>query len=597
MRRTILAAAIAAILPFGASAQERDTTAAAPADSAFVEHGLPREVARDVAALFNAEGTLRVSGSMDIAAGREIRGDVVVLDGPLTIAGRVTGTVAAVNADVTLLPGARIDGDLIVVGGIVDGRTDQAVGGRVRLHRQAMHYRREGERMVAERGPEMEAERWWTRWNRRRTRTDRNSITLASAHTYNRVEGLPILIGPSIERNLAWGRVNLDVLGVVRTADGFRWDSDNLGHSARVEVHLGGRGGVLFGGRLFDVVDGVEEWHLSDTETGLASFFLHRDYRDYFNRHGGRGYVGLFAGRDAELTVGLSDERWASRDERDPFTLFRNGQRWRENPRMDEGKFHVLDARLRFDTRNDPDDPWSGWFIQADLERGQGRYDFVAPRTGELLAPLPALAPPGAGQRASWTRGFLDLRRFNRISPDAQLNLRVVLGGWLGGAALPLQRRFSVGGPGSLPGFDFRRQGSGDDVLTCNAGSVPAAGRPAACERVALAQVEYRSDLDIRLGAWDDDEDDEAARSVWRRGFRVETAAEWVIFADAGRGWLVGPRAGDLQYPRDELPSIGSFRTDIGAGLDLNGLGLFVAKSVSNPKERPNFFVRVRRRF
>ena len=595
MRRTILTAAIAASLPLGAAAQERDTTAAAHADSAALEPGLPRDVVREVTALHNADGTLRVNGSLEIAAGREIRGDVVVLDGPLTIAGRVTGTVAAVNADVTLLPGARIDGDLVVVGGIVDGRTSDVVSGAVRVHRQAMHYRREGERIVAERGPVADDDRWWTRWNRRRARRDRNSITLASAHTYNRVEGLPILVGPSVERNYAWGRVNLDALGVVRTADGFEWDSDNLGHSGRAEVHLGGRGGVLFGGRLFDVVDGVEEWHLSDTETGLASFFLHRDYRDYFNRHGARGYVGLFAGRDAELTVGLSDERWTARDERDPFTLFRNGQRWRENPLMDEGEFHVLDARLRFDTRNDPDDPWSGWFIQADLERGQGRYDFVAPRTGDLAAPL-APRMPVAGERASWTRGFVDIRRFNRISPDAQLNLRMVLGGWLGGDALPLQRRFSVGGPGTLPGFDFRRQGSGDDVFTCNAGDVPAAGRPATCERVALAQVEYRSDLDIRLGAWDDNEDDEE-RSVWRRGFRVETAAEWVLFADAGRGWLVGARQGDLRYPRDEFPSIGSFRTDVGAGLDLGGLGLFVAKSVSNPKERPNFLVRVRRRF
>ena len=592
MRTVIIAAAIAAFLPLSASAQEPDTTRQSP-DSAFAESGPPREVVREVTSLYNAPGTLRVTGSMEVAAGRRIDGDLVVLDGPLTIAGHVAGTVAVVNADVTLLPGARVDGDLIVVGGIVDGRTDEAVRGRARIHRQAMHYRREDDRIVAERGPSSDDERWWTRWNRRRARSDRNSITLASAHTYNRVEGLPILVGPSIERNYGWGRMNLDVLGIVRTADGFDWSSEHLGHSARFEVHLGGRGGVLFGGRLFDVVDGVEEWHLTDTETGLASFFLHRDYRDYFNRHGGRAYVGLFAGRDAELTLGLSDERWGTLEANDPFTLFRNGQRWRPNPAMDEGEFHVLEGRLRVDTRNDPDDPWSGWFIQADLERGQGRYGFVAPRTTDVVGPL-VLTPPVSGQRGTWTRGFLDLRRYNRISPDAQLNLRVVAGGWLGGDEMPLQRRFSVGGPGTLPGFDFRRQAGPDDVFTCDAGPVALRGRPALCERVALAQLEYRGDLDIRLGAWDDDDDGDRG---WRRGFRVETEAEWVIFADAGRGWLVGAREGDLRYPRDELPSIGSFRTDLGAGLDLNGLGLFVAKSVSNPKERPNFFVRVRRRF
>src|SRR4051794_41943806 len=110
-----LALALAALwIPIAASAQQRDSTAA--------RDRLPRDVAREVVALFNATTTLRATDKTDIPAGRDVPGDVAVLNGPLTIAGHVAGRVLAINADVILLRGARIDSDLLVVGGEVEGR-------------------------------------------------------------------------------------------------------------------------------------------------------------------------------------------------------------------------------------------------------------------------------------------------------------------------------------------------------------------------------------------------------------------------------------------------------------------------------------------
>lgn len=581
---------LAVALADPAAAQQRDTTARsdsaararAAADTALDEMSLPREVAREVVELFNAPGTLRVNGSLEIAADREVSGDVAVLNGPLTIAGHVAGQVVAVNADVVLRPTARIDGDLLVVGGVVEGREDGYVGGDIRVYRQVLRVREEGDRIAVERGGS-DDEGWW----RRRTRRARNwsDLRLVSARTYNRVEGLPVLLGPSIRQETAWGRLSVDAYGVLRTADNFRWDSENIGHNVRAEVRLGDRPGVAVGGRLFDVVEGMETWQLTDTEVGLASFFLHRDFRDYFNRHGGQGYVSLVAGEDVELRFGLGDERWTSRRSRDPFTLFRNDQGWRANAAADEGRFHVANATLRIDTRNDEDDPWSGWYIVADYERGAGR---------DVSFALRALnASPIRGD-VTYGRGFLDLRRYNRIAPTAQVNLRLVLGGWLDGDPLPLQRRFSVGGPGTLPGFDFRRTFGDEDVNQCTTETTrPVLGVVALCERMALAQLEYRGDLRFDINVFDDDEDDED------EGMRIgaHTDATWVLFADAGRGWLVGARQGDLQYERGKLPAPSTFRTDLGIGLEFEPLGVYVAKSVSDAKQPANIFVRLRRRF
>jgi hypothetical protein len=429
-------------------------------------------------------------------------------------------------------------------------------------------------------------------------------VTLSSGRTYNRVEGLPIWFGPSYEQDLGAARLSVDAFGIFRTAEQFAWDSANVGHLARIELRLGRGRGVRLGGRLFDEVAAVEDWQLGGPETGLAAFFLHRDFRDYYNRHGGALFASLFATADASVTVSYSDQRWAAREARDVFTILRNGSPWRENPAADEGRVHLTNATLLVDTRNDESRPWAGWYVEADYERGTGRFTRIAPTSGNLLAGAPPMPQrPSAGARdltpgaRTYGRAFLDLRRYNRLSPDAQLNLRLVLGGWLHGDELPLQRRFSLTGPGAIAGLDFRRATRADDLALCSTGGVAPAGAPAQCERMALLQAEYRGDIRVALFGED------AEPRFRRRGWRTE--ASWVLFADAGRGWLLGEPQGDLVLARDDLPGFETFLTDVGAGVEFGhnrasefgGLGVYVAKSVSRPSQGANVFVRIRRRF
>ena len=566
----ILAAVLGLVAPTPLSAQDPDTVRAAGE-----REGISPELAREIADWYNAPGTLRVSGSIEIGRERTIPGDLAVTGGPsVTIGGRVTGRVLAINADVIMLPGARIDGDLLVVGGRVEGRTDGSVGGTVRVHRQSLRFHMEDDRLVPDRQPSDEGRRFGRIYNFGARTVSRLSFT---ATPYNRVEGLPVHVGPTLAHRSRNADIQVEVLGILRSVDEFEWTPRNVGHRVMAEARFGGSRGIGVGGSLFDVVEPVERWHLKDTETGLAAFFLHRDFRDYYERHGAGAHVSTFASDQRSLTLGYRDERWRSREARDPFTLFRNDQAWRPNPTLDDGVMRLLTAEYRYDTRNDEADPWTGWLIAADVERGSGR----------LTAP-PTEAPQAA-RPVEYVRGFADLRRYNRLSPDAQLNMRVVVGGWLGGDDLPLQRRLSVGGPGTLPGFDFRATTGGTDVTQCGGGAM--LGTPALCERVVLAQIEYRGALGFgRIGLGD------LVPDWWsERGIR---APQWVAFADAGRGWLVGEREGNLQYPGSTvLPPLDSFRTDVGLGIDMRVLGLYVAKAVSHSKEPANFFVRVRHRF
>ncbi|HEX2779827.1 MAG TPA: hypothetical protein VHM30_10030, partial [Gemmatimonadaceae bacterium] len=247
------------------------------------------------------------------------------------------------------------------------------------------------------------------------------------------------------------------------------------------------------------------------------------------------------------------------------------------NPSIDDGRFHTLRLAGTLDTRNDETNPRVGWYVLAELEHGRGDITSFGARS--WIAPTDGpLNPP---RRDSYRRGFLDLRRYNRPSPETQLNARLVLAGWLGGDQLPLQRQVSVGGLGSIPGYDFRER---NDKLSCQ-GPVRVAGRPAECERAALAQLEYRIDLGLER-------------------FRRRVAPFWyaeaavVVFVDAGRGWRIDRGEGNgFGFAASKLPPIDSFQSDVGAGIDLSAFGIYVAKAVSVKDAPPNVFVRLKHRF
>ena len=562
-----VALAMAASAPALAMSQQRDTV--------LTSNVLPTDVAREAVALFNATTTLRVTDQLDIVAGRTIAGDVAVLNGPVIVAGHVTGRVLAINADVLLQKGARIDGDLLVVGGEVEGRMDGMVGGEVHVHHAALRYERAGDQLVALAAEGEPTESLWQRFERSRHENS-NRLEVANAGVYNRVEGLPVRIGPVLYRDQGWGHFKFGAAAILRTASSFSSATPDVGHDVRAEMRVGREYGVTFSTRLFDVVEGVETWQLSNAEVGLASFLFHRDYRDYYGRHGGQLAVALRATDEADLTLSYSDERWRSRDARNPIAVL--GQlTWRENPAMDAGRFHVAALTLRIDTRNNDLNPWEGWYVLADIERGAGAIDVAG-----ATSPGVRLAPTGT---VRYQRAFMDLRRYNRLSPTSSLNVRAVLGGWLSGDPLPLEKRLSIDGPGTVPGFDFRTS-NGPDVGTCATSDAPP-GRPAQCERVALGQLEYRNDLHISI----------TDRRDGIRRTRLRADGAWVFFADAGRGWLLNAPDSPLTVSRSTLPPLSTYRTDIGAGVDFDLLGVYLAKALSEPNEPTNLFVRVRHRF
>jgi hypothetical protein len=551
--------------------------------------GVPREVSLEVTRVFNAPGTRRVRGDFALAETDTLRGDLAVLNGTARLAGVVMGQVIVLNGDARLVENARIAQSLTVVGGLLEAPERPNVGGEIRVWSSRYRYREESDTLVAE----TDFLARWSRWVRDEERGGTESqLFVTSAHTYNRVEGLPIYVGPRFRTRTGETRIRGELFGIFRTGDGLVWKRENLGHRALLEVRQGNRMGVAVGGRLFDEVDAMERWQLTDAEIGLNSFLFTRDYRDYWQRHGAQGYLSLFGGRNSELRASYGQERWSARRARDVWSLFNDDIPWRVNPDADEGVLHLATFSGTLDTRTNARNPRAGWYLRGEYERGTGRLDRLAPLTEGVRT-----ATTGD---ITYGRALFDLRRYNRLGPGAQLNLRAVLGGWTDGDALPLQRRLAVSGLDALPGFDFRRLIGAADEGTCATGGdagYAALGRPAQCDRMVLLQAEWKGDFRVNLFGADDDFGDRR----WSVS-RMRADGSWVVFANSGRGWLVGDRTGAtdadaLRYRRNTIPTIGSWRTDIGGGFDFGDFGVYVAQAVSQSGLSPNVYVRLARRF
>jgi hypothetical protein len=534
--------------------------------------GPPPETVAELIRFYNDSTTTRVHGDVTIPPGSSFNGRLALHRGNLRIAGRVEGPIAVANGTLHLLRGAEVRGDILVVGGRLIRSAGARHEGRERVYWDAAPVERtdEGYLLIRERRrPIGDLARARTTFQTGKVRT---TLLLGTGGTYNRLEGLPLVLGPTFE--LRTGRssaAKLDLRGILRTA-GSESRLEGFGYQAQGEFRFG-RFGVA--GRVYSELGSVEEHPLSPSENGWSAFLLQRDYRDYFDRrgYGGLAWVQLARPLRLEISRRRDDERTVQAT--DPWSLFRNSDRWRRNPLVDDGHYVTTGVQLDFDTRNERYLASTGWLIRARFEHSSSGD--VAPVV------LPSLVrpelPTSRGYR--FDRVALDLRRYSRITPSLRVNGRLRAEGWLDGDRLPVQRRVSLGGPDLLPGYDFRD-------FTCAPRGFSDPSLPALCDRVITTQLEVRTRLGLNLGFHLRDRENRGGRFIG-----IEEA-DLVFLMDAGTAWLAG--SGPSQVPVSRIPSLKEWKVDVGLGLDAGEIGAYIAKGISED-ESVKFLVRLQRRF
>lgn len=534
------------------------------------ERELPLELVPDVLALVNDPGTLLLEGDATIPSDRVVEGPLAVVGGTLTLEGRVDGDVLILNGLLRLGEGGAIGGNVLVVGGDVNAGAESRIAGMVTVYSRRLPLVREEGLLAARReGPR----------ERPGLVLGDSRLTIRTGRSYSRVEGLPVLFGPVI-RTSSRNPLRLDALAIFRTDSGF--SLDDLGYWVRLEQGVGGRGRWRIGGSAYSEVQPMEDRGVSDLETSLSTAILHRDLRDYFLNEGWSAYVeARTPGAPVIARITYRDEDHRSRFPGDPWTLLRDEETWRPLPLVAEGTLRSLQAAVEVDQRNNEDDPTDGWYLMATVTRGLdgeiARPGYAVSATGPSFPALP--------YEVQSTSATVDLRRYARVDPSSDLRLRLYFAGSLTEDPLPPQLQQALGGVGSLPGhhrFALDCGARESAVLAGPSGEERDAYLGYGCDRTALIQAQYRNELSFNFGTGtrNDDWDD------WRWWPNVDLTVAWMIFLDAGRGWSYTPGGSDT----DTL-------ADVGAGLTVGDLGLYAAYPMNGDDRRVTFFVRLQHRF
>jgi hypothetical protein len=550
----------------------------APPSDSIVRGGPPPEVVAELIAFYNDSATTRMQGDVTLPAGSRFEGKLALYRGSLRVAGRVAGPIAVANGTLYLLPGAAVEGEILVVGGRLLRSEQVDHLGSERVYWDAAPVVRGTDGLLALRERRRSLGEIATARTTFQVGRIRTTLSLTTGGTYNRIEGLPVLFGPLFEfRPSANSYARLDLRGILRTAGESTELRSDFGYVVRADLRFGSAPEFGVGGRLYSQVEAIEDQPLSATESGWSAFLLQRDYRDYYEREGVAGMAFVQATRALRVELSLSRDAERSVRAIDPWSLLRNSDRWRRNPLIDDGHYFTTGVQVDFDTRNDRDRPSTGWMIRGRFEHSTS--DDIAP----VALPLevrPGL-PTGGGYRTD--RVSLDVRRYSRLTPGLRVNARIRADGWVAGSRLPVQRRLSLGGPDLLPGFDFRS-------TTCAPRGFSDPSNPALCDRMIATQVEVRTRLGLNLGYRMPD------REGTRPGrFIGIEEADLVFFSDAGKAWLAG--SGPGQVPVNRIPVLNEWALDVGLGLDAGEIGAYLAKSVSQGGEPVKFVVRLQRRF
>jgi len=220
---------------------------------------------------------------------------------------------------------------------------------------------------------------------------------------------------------------------------------------------------------------------LSSGENSASAVLLHRDYWDWYEAEGLRALATFYATRTITVTTAMRKDDESSLRNSNDWAIFNPGEEFPENPSIIDGEYRGYEVSASYDTRPrqeaddiSPRSTWPSWTMwhRVSWERGDG----------------------GLGGDFNLWRVTGDLRNYFRIAPNQNISTRILAG--TGDAAegiLPPERRYEIGGLGTLRGHNYRSI-RGDHL--------------------ALGNVQY-------------------AIGVWRRGWAL-------AFLDAGTAWDSG---------------------------------------------------------
>ncbi len=363
------------------------------------------------------QNEMGLMNNVEVGTDQFVRGSVVSFWSNINVDGEINEDVVSIYGDITIGDNAVIRGNVVAIDGNITVSKKATIYGSIQSSNIKNRFRFDK----------------WQKWYRK----DQYLSPIVKLR-YNRVDGFAPYLGVRFMDEDS-------LLPKIEAYGGYGFESSRWRFHIGAEQTFLKTTPVTIGGAFYRKLASNDDWIISESENSLLAVLAKEDYKDYFEAEGGYGFarVTVFSKLSYEIGVQSEKYKWLNGHRR-LWSIFGGSKRFPENFRTVEGAYRAtgineIDAKeiTSFKTRLEykpliPDSlfdfsHWSGW--------------------GEL-----EWAPKGSGNDYYFRRYMLLVSRHQTLNSQTGLIIRAVYAG--SDDYLPLERKFFLGGLGTLYGYE-----------------------------------------------------------------------------------------------------------------------------------------------
>jgi hypothetical protein len=251
----------------------------------------------------------------------------------------------------------------------------------------------------------------------------------------------------------------------------YKLASERAGYTLGFERPLFGAVKLYVGGELHDLTASDDHWQVSPIEASLAALGPRRSLRDYYRRRGVQINASLRPHRQIETLFAWRGERHDALSTTSDYSFWNGDEPFRPNRAARDGRLHAVVLGASVDSHGFERESLEASYRRHQLDTLFGerlnRPEWMRdPRPIWRLDWTSEISEPGAfGSHFDFRRHLVSGRARVLISEHQNFGARAIRG-WSGGV-LPPQRVFSIGGIGSVHGYEFK-EATGDALSLLN---------------------------------------------------------------------------------------------------------------------------------
>lgn len=368
-----------------------------------------------------------------------VDGNVTVVNGNLVVKGHVEGDVVVIYGSVTIESDAEVRGNVTSIGGTIEQVESSIVKGNQIETSPRNIFRTSGYTNNYRYEYEDDWDSWHYSYQYQYSTLPMWPLEDQILVRYNRVQGL--FLGLEFPKSIA----NKYSIVSIHGFGGYGFKEKAWRYQLGIDRYFFDRTSYRFeiGANVHDLTDTRDVWLITPLENSLASFLIHEDFQDYYQRRGFEIHTSQNLTIFLKGTLAYRYDDYNSVEKNVDWALFGGDKKFRINPEIDEGNMRSMYGELYLDTRNNHENPRRGWYGKLSMETSNSslKSDF------------------------SFNQYILELRHYLSLSRNERLDIRFKTGSSEG--TLPYQKLFQLGGISTLRGFKYK-EFEGDRMLLTN---------------------------------------------------------------------------------------------------------------------------------